>query len=49
MTKRDIAALLQKHDEEIMQLKIATSQMMLIWRIVGALAILAFGKYLGDL
>jgi len=41
--------LLQKHDEEIIELKIATSQMMLIWRVVGAMAILAFGKYLGAL
>ena len=46
MSKHQLEALLLKHDEEITQLRISTGQMVLIWRAVGMLALVAVGAWL---
>ena len=45
MNKTDTQALLLKHDIEITELQKASAQMMLIWRLVGAVALVAFGAW----
>jgi len=44
-----IETLLYKHDAEITQLKISTSQMMILWRVVGMVALVALGAWLTSL
>ena len=50
MSKCNLETLVLKHSEEISQLKTASGRMMLLWQIVGAVALalitVAAGKYL---
>ncbi len=43
MNKTDIRTLLLKHDSVIGQLERASAQMMMIWKAVGAIALVAVG------
>jgi len=45
MNKADVTNLLSVHSKEITQLQIATSKMMLLWRVVGAVALVALGSW----
>lgn len=49
MNKADITQLLQQHDREISELQISTRQMMLIWKCVGMVTLVALGAWLTQL
>lgn len=46
MANKEVTQLIIKHDEEISQLKVSTGQMMLLWKIVGAVSLVAVGVWL---
>lgn len=46
MDKLEVNALLTKHSDEISELKIVSAQMMMIWKAVGTVALIALGVYL---
>ena len=46
MNKTDIQALLLRHDEAIRELERSTAQMLMLWKIVGATALVALGVVL---
>ena len=46
MNKSDVAELLCRHDQEITELQKATAQMMQLWRLVGAVALVCLGTWL---
>lgn len=49
MAKNELTQLILKHDEEISQLKVSTGQMMLLWKIVGTVSLVAVGVWLKTL
>jgi len=46
MNKRDFTDLVLKHSEEISELRSSTAQMLLLWKIVGAAALVLLGSWL---
>jgi len=44
----NIEKLILKHDEEITELKIATSNMMMLWKIVGLVSLVVLGVILKE-
>jgi len=44
----NIENLILKHDEEITELKLATSNMMLLWKIVGVVSLVVLGVLLKE-
>ncbi len=42
----NLESLVLKHSEEISELKSSTATMLLLWRIVGAVALVVFGAWL---
>lgn len=49
MSKSDILKILDKHDEAIRGLEKSTAEMMLIWKIVGAVALVTLGAWFSTL
>lgn len=49
MNKYEAHQLILKHDEEITRLKVSIGQMVLLWKIVGAVALVAIGVWLKGL
>ena len=46
MSKEEFRALLLQHDNAIRTLELSTANMLLLWRIVGAVALVALGVWL---
>jgi len=46
MNKTDLSTLILKHDCEISELKTSTAQMLMLWKAVGAFALVCLGAWL---